>query len=80
VQKFLLRQALAKRIHEESIEALVPSKVRFKHKQETMEEIVDKLVVTGKFDEGQKAELEEFLLSLDEEQDDQFKKLILRKE
>ena len=76
VQKFLLRQELAKRIDEEGIEQLVPSKVKFKHKKETLEEVLDKLIATGKFGSGQKGELEEFILSLDEDQDELFKKLM----
>ncbi len=77
VQKFLLRKDLTKRIEEGHIQRLVPTKVKIKSQKETIEQVVEKLISAGIFSLDQKEELEEFMLSLDEEQDDLFRKLTL---
>lgn len=76
VQKFLLRKDLTKRIEKGHIQRLVPTKVKFKSQKETIEQVVEKLISACRFNEDQKEELEEFMLSLDEDQDDMFRKLI----
>lgn len=80
VQKYLLRKELAGRIEKEKIKKIVPSEVKMKKKKDTLETVIDKLIATGKFKKEQKDDLEKLLLSLNEEQDVLFKKLILYKE
>ena len=79
VQKFLLRKELAERIKKEKLNTLVPSRVKFKQEQETVEELIERIVTTGKFRTEQRAELQEFVLSLDEEQDEKFRDLLFAK-
>jgi fatty-acyl-CoA synthase len=79
VQKYKLRDKLAEKIKKEGIKKIVPSKVKMKRKKDTMETIIEKFIATGKFTNEQKPEMEKFLLSLNEEQDMLFKKLILDK-
>ena len=76
VQKFLLRKELADRIESDNIQSLVPSKVKLKKREETLEQVMDRFLGTGKFDQSQRSDLEEFYLSLDDDQEIQFKKLI----
>jgi fatty-acyl-CoA synthase len=80
VQKYLLRKKLAEKIEKEKMKKIVPSKVKMKKKKDTLETVIDKLVATGKFKKEQKDDLEKLILSLNEEQDGLFKKLILNKE
>lgn len=77
VQKYILRKTLAERIEKEKIKKLVPSEVKMKKRRDTMETTIDKLMATGKFNQEQKDDLKKLLLSLNEEQDALFKKLIL---
>jgi fatty-acyl-CoA synthase len=77
VQKYLLRKEFAERIEKEKIKKIVPSEVKMKKKKDTLETVIDKLIATGKFKKEQKDDLEKLLLSLNEEQDVLFKKLIL---
>jgi fatty-acyl-CoA synthase len=77
VQKYKLRDKLAKKIEKQNIPKLVPSKVKIKKKKDTMDTIIEKLIATGKFTNEQKSEIETFLLSLNEEQDAMFKNLVL---
>lgn len=79
VQKYILRKKLAERIEKEKIKKIVPSEVKMKKKKETLETVVDKIIATGKFTPEQKSDLENLLLSLNEEQDILFKKLVLDK-
>ena len=79
VQKFLLRKELADRIEKEKLEKLVPSRVTFKKEQGTVEELIDRMVATGKFLPEQRSDLQEFVLSLDEEQDDKFRGLVFKR-
>jgi len=67
---------LDERIKKEKLNTLVPSRVKFKQEQETVEELIEKIVTTGKFRTEQRSELQEFVLSLDEEQDEKFRDLI----
>lgn len=79
VQKYILRKTLAERIEKEKIKKLVPSEVKMKKRRDTMETTIDKLMATGKFNPEQKDDLKKLLLSLNEEQDIIFKKLVLDK-
>jgi fatty-acyl-CoA synthase len=79
VQKYILRKKLAERIEKEGIKKIVPSEVKMKRKKDTLETVIDKLMASGKFNTEQKADMEKFLLSLNEEQDKLFKKLVLDK-
>lgn len=79
VQKYILRKTLAERIEKEKIKKLVPSEVKMKKRRDTMETTIDKLMATGKFNQEQKDDLKKLLLSLNEEQDALFKKLVLDK-
>ncbi|UCF11679.1 MAG: AMP-binding protein [Thermoplasmatales archaeon] len=79
VQKYKLRKKLAERIEKERIKKIVPSEVKMKRKKDTLETVIDKLMATGKFNIEQKGEMEKFLLSLNEEQDKLFQKLVLDK-
>ena len=80
VKKYVLREQLAERIKKEKIKKIVPSEVKLKKKKDTLESVIDELVATGKFKKEQKEELEKLILSLNEEQDILFKKLVLDKE
>jgi fatty-acyl-CoA synthase len=79
VQKYILRKTLAEKIEKEKIKKLVPSEVKMKKRRDTMETTIDKLMATGKFNQEQKDDLKKLLLSLNEEQDALFKKLVLDK-
>jgi len=79
VQKYILRKTLAERIEKEKIKKLVPSEVKMKKRRGTIETTIDKLLATGKFNPEQKDDLKKLLLSLNEEQDIIFKKLVLDK-
>ena len=79
VQKYILRKKLAEKIEKEGIKKLVPSEVKMKKRRDTMETTIDKLMATGKFNPEQKDDLKKLLLSLNEEQDALFKKLVLDK-
>jgi len=79
VLKYILRKTLAERIEKEGIKKLVPSEVKMKKRRDTMETTIDKLMATGKFNPEQKDDLKKLLLSLNEEQDALFKKLVLDK-
>ncbi|MCK4613328.1 MAG: AMP-binding protein [Thermoplasmata archaeon] len=77
VQKYILRKELTERIEKEGIKKIVPTEVKFRQRKDTLKEVIEKLMATGKFEPEQKADLEEFVLSLNEKQDALFKKLIL---
>jgi acyl-CoA synthetase (AMP-forming)/AMP-acid ligase II len=77
VQKYKLRDRLSKEIDKKMIKKTVPSTVKMKRKKDTMDTIIGKYIATGKFTTEQKRDVEKFLLSLSEEQDMMFKKLIL---
>ena len=79
VLKYILRKKLAEKIEKEGIKKLVPSEVKMKKRRDTMETTIDKLMATGKFNPEQKDDLKKLLLSLNEEQDALFKKLVLDK-
>jgi fatty-acyl-CoA synthase len=79
VQKYILRKKLAEKIEKEGIKKLVPSEVKMKKRRDTMETTIDKLMATGKFNPEQKDDIKKLLLSLNEEQDALFKKLVLDK-
>ncbi|UCE39615.1 MAG: AMP-binding protein [Thermoplasmata archaeon] len=79
VQKYILRSKLAERIKKEGIKKIAPTEVKMKKKKDTLETVIDKLMATGKLVPDQKADLEKLLLSLNEEQDMLFKKLVLGK-
>ena len=79
VLKYILRKTLAEKIEKEGIKKLVPSEVKMKKRRDTMETTIDKLMATGKFNPEQKDDLKKLLLSLNEEQDALFKKLVLDK-
>ena len=77
VQKFVLRGHLAKRIEEEGIERYVPTNVKYKKEDETLEELAKRIVGTAHFTTDQEEEITEFIASLDPDQKIQFMKLIL---
>jgi fatty-acyl-CoA synthase len=77
VQKYILRSDLSERIEKESIGKIVPTEVRLKKKKDVLPITIDEILKTCKFEESQKADLEKFLLSLSEEQEELFKKLVL---
>ncbi len=77
VQKYILRKTLTDRIEKEGIKKITPTAVKMKKKKDTLETVIENIIATGKFEEGQKAELETLLLSFNEEQDVLFKKLVL---
>jgi fatty-acyl-CoA synthase len=77
VQKYKLRDRLSKEIDKKMIKKTIPSTVKMKRKKDTMDTIIGKYIATGKFTTEQKRDVEKFLLSLSEEQDMMFKKLIL---
>jgi len=79
VLKYILRKKLAEKIEKEGIKKLVPSEVKMKKRRDTMETTIDKLMATGKFNPEQKDDLKKLILSLNEEQDALFKKLVLDK-
>ena len=79
VKKYILRKTLAEKIEKEGIKKIVPTEVKMKKKKDTMETVVDNIIATGKFNPEDKADLEKFLLSLNEEQDALFKKMVLEK-
>jgi fatty-acyl-CoA synthase len=78
VQKFLLRNELAKRIENEGIERYIPSGVKFAKKKEATEDIAQRMISFGAFEQEQVGELVEFIESLDQEQRVPFMKLILK--
>ena len=77
VQKFLLRQDLARRIEDEKVQRYVPSNVRYARKAETDDEVVQRIVSTGEFSPDRKEELVLFLSSLDRDQRVKFLNLVL---
>ena len=79
VQKYILRKELTERIKKEGIKKIVPSEVKMRKKRDTLDTVIDKIIATGKFKPEQKTDLEKLLLSLNEEQDVLFKKLVLDK-
>jgi hypothetical protein len=80
VQKFKLRKQLADKIEGEGIDKLVPTQVRLKKKHETIGKDSTDFLQSGKISEGQLEKLKKFLLTLDEEQEEMFRELILETE
>jgi fatty-acyl-CoA synthase len=77
VQKYILRDELAQRIEKESLKKIVPTEVKIKKKKDGLPITIDEILKTCKFEESQKADLEKFILSLSEEQEELFRKLVL---
>jgi hypothetical protein len=77
VQKYILRQDLSESIEKESIPKIVPSEVKLKKKKDDMPMTIDEIIKTCKFQESQRDDLERFLLSLSDEQEVLFRKLVL---
>jgi fatty-acyl-CoA synthase len=77
VQKFILRDTLAQRIEKEEISKIVPTEVKLKKKKDDLPMTIDQIIKTCKFQESQRGDLEKFLLSLSEEQEELFRKLVL---
>lgn len=77
VQKYILRNDLAGIIEKENISKIVPSEVKLKKKKDGLPITIDEILRTCKFQESQRDDLEKFLLSLSEEQEELFRKLVL---
>jgi fatty-acyl-CoA synthase len=77
VQKYILRDELALKIEKEKIKKIVPTEVKFKKKKDGLPITIEEILKTCKFEESQKADLEKFILSLSEEQEELFRKLVL---
>ena len=77
VQKFILRKDLGERIEKEGITKIVPTEVRLKRKMDGLPLVVNKILTSCMFQEAQKSDLERFLMSLSEEQEEMFTKLVL---
>ncbi|UCF08273.1 MAG: AMP-binding protein [Thermoplasmata archaeon] len=77
VQKYKLRGDLGARIEKEGIAKIVPTEVRLKKKVDRLPLVVDKILTSCMFQEAQKSDLERFLMSLSDEQEELFKKLVL---
>lgn len=77
IQKYILREDLASRIQRESLKKILPTEVKIKKKKDDLPSVIDSILETKKFQPSQKAELEKFLLSLSEEQERLFRKLVL---
>jgi fatty-acyl-CoA synthase len=77
VQKYILRKDLGERIEKDSIVKLVPTEVRLKRKMDGLPLVVDKILTSCMFQEAQKSDLERFLMSLSEEQEEMFTKLVI---
>jgi hypothetical protein len=77
VQKYILRKDLAEIIEKEGISKIVPSEVKLKKKKDDLPMTIDEIIKTCKFQESQRDDLERFLLSLSDEQEVLFRKLVL---
>jgi fatty-acyl-CoA synthase len=77
VQKYILRDELAQKIEKENLIKIVPTEVKLKKKKDGLPITIEEILKTCKFEESQKADLEKFILSLSEEQEELFRKLVL---
>jgi fatty-acyl-CoA synthase len=77
VQKYILRDELAQKIEKESLNKIVPTEVKLKKKKDGLPITIEEILKTCKFEESQIADLEKFILSLSEEQEELFRKLVL---
>ena len=77
VQKFILRKDLGERIERDGIVKIVPTEIRLKRKMDGLPLVVNKILTSCMFQEAQKSDLERFLMSLSEEQEEMFTKLVL---
>lgn len=77
VQKYILRDELAQKIEKEGLIKIVPTEVKLKKKKDGLPITIEEILKTCKFEESQIADLEKFILSLSEEQEELFRKLVL---
>jgi len=76
VLKYVIREELKKKLQAGELKRVIPTAVKMKMRKEKVPEIAGELIKSGKISENKREILEKFLLSINDEQEELFRKLI----
>jgi polyhydroxyalkanoate synthesis regulator phasin len=72
----VIREELKKKLQAGELKRVIPTAVKMKMRKEKVPEIAGELIKSGKISENKREILEKFLLSINDEQEELFRKLI----